>query len=164
MKQMKYKIGYCDYEGKGPVNMGEVEWSLENGCFYASGGIWNSRKGHARDYVVCGQCLDTLVEYFPTNELLKRIHAVWERWHLNDMKAGSPRQRAFLRGKEPPSGVQHYSWAIEQLTHAVLQPDAEYLHNGKPYSYGSAWLTEELPQEVVDEINSWSAERSEERR
>ena len=37
---------------------------------------------------------------------------------------------------------------------AGLQPDAEHLIDGEPYSYGSAWLHEELPDEVLDFLRS----------
>ena len=156
-KGYKYVIGKCNYEGKGEVNVAEVEWSLKDGRFSAMGGIWNTASGLRRDYLSCGQNLDKLISLFPENELLTRIHRVWKKWHLNDMIAGSPRQEDFLAGKTAPNG-DHYHWAVETLTAAGLNPDTEYLHEGKPYNYGSAWLTSELPAGVISEIESWSNE------
>jgi hypothetical protein len=36
-----------------------------------------------------------------------------------------------------------------------LQPDPNYLYNNKPYAYGSRWLKRVLPQNIIDEIESW---------
>lgn len=71
---------------------------------------------------------------------------IWGRWHLNDVRAGSPRQRDFIRGLPDKS----YEAASAALTEAGLNPDAEYLHNGAPYKFGSAWLGEEVPAEIID--------------
>lgn len=94
---------------------------------------------------------------------------IWGQWHLNDMEAGSPRQRAFLRAKkaeimktdqliqEAPHAYaikagfkDHYSMVCKWLDDAGLRIDNEYEHNGKPYKYGTAWLYEPLPEVVYD--------------
>lgn len=87
-----------------------------------------------------------------TAELIDRFFDVWDRWHLNDMRAGSPRQRAWL-AEHPVKSVypqSHYVEAGERLARVGLNPDTEYLHDGKPYTYGSAWLSEDVPQDVID--------------
>lgn len=38
---------------------------------------------------------------------------------------------------------EHHSWAKHWLTTQGLQPDPNYLRDGKPYSYGSAWVKPE---------------------
>ncbi len=80
-----------------------------------------------------------------TVRLEKRFRDVWRKWHLNDMKAGTPAQEAHLEALKA-SGVKpdsdHYRWALAVLVEAGLQPD-----NG--YSYGSKWLRQELPADVV---------------
>jgi hypothetical protein len=153
--EYKYVIGKCNYENKGLVNLAEVEWKLDGGNFSASGGIWNTSSGSRRDYVTCGQILKELLSLFPEDQLLQRIVGVWEKWHLNDLKAGSPRQEEFLSTKNAPKG-DHYEWAIQELTDAGLNPDSEYLYQDSPYKYGSAWLKAELPSSVIAEIESWS--------
>jgi len=104
----------------------------------------------------CGQVVMhawEVAQYAPgwDAEKVAEFRAVWDRWHLNDMTAGSPAQEAHLRAhpvafKYPES---HYTKACEALAAAGLNPDPAHLVNGKPYSYGSAWLREELPAEVV---------------
>lgn len=103
--------------------------------------------GNARS---CGQIemhLDAMaIELAPgwTRAKLNEFLRVWRKWHLNDMKAGTPAQTAELeKHKFPGYPKSHYDWALEVLTQAGLQPD-----NG--YSYGSAWLKVEVPNEVLD--------------
>ncbi len=86
-----------------------------------------------------------------TPELVQKLHDTWERWHLNDTRPGSPAQAAWLRENPPgQKDFDHYRWATAALEKAGLNPDPSYLHNGKPYSYGHAWLFEEVPDEVLD--------------
>jgi hypothetical protein len=108
-----------------------------------------------------------------TLESVRRFFALWDRWHLNKMRAGSPAQSKWLRdhaadweaakadrerwsrengGRGYPD---HYTWAREELTKAGLQPDHSHPVNGKPYSYGSAWLSEEVPPEVLAELEAF---------
>ena len=144
-------------EGKHRINNEEyrvtLEWSLKDGRFSASGSIDENDGGRWRNYSA-GQCLDSILEAFPNNELVQRIHKVWKKWHLNDMHAGSPAQEAYL-AKFEYSGSDHYTWAKEKLADAGLDPDPNYEHEGKPYKYGSAWLYVEIPPEVEEEILSW---------
>lgn len=109
----------------------------------------------------CGQIVDTLEHVTPSDEwshdLLARFREVWKEWHLNDMQAGSPAQRAHLKSLEgqcPGYPVSYYDWAREQLKEANLQPDPNYIHNDKPYSYGSAWLRVDVPDDVIEFLRS----------
>lgn len=154
MKRVAY-FGKVDYEGAGSNrNTVEVEVKLEDGRLSICGGIWNSRH---TDYLSCGQNLETILSLIPSDKRLQSIVRVWRRWHLNDMKAGSPRQERWLR--EHPIGAvypkSHYEEACKALAAVGLNPDTEYLHEGKPYSYGSAWLKETLPAEVIAEVENW---------
>lgn len=79
-----------------------------------------------------------------------RLADIWERWHLNDMTAGSPAQSAFLRANPITDRMNHYVKACEALAAAGLNPDPNHEHNGKPYTYGSAWLREDVPADVID--------------
>jgi hypothetical protein len=130
----------------------EVAWSLKDGRFSASGSVWKTNRS---DVFWCGQIIDDLVKLFPTHQLLQRIHATWSEWHLNDLTAGSPRQMLWLAVNPQPSD---YVTRVKALSDAGLNPDTEYMHNGQMYVYGSAWLTRELPEDVVNEILSWSKE------
>lgn len=85
-------------------------------------------------------------------ELDRAFAAIWRRWHLNHMVPGSPAQESFLREIGKVSGG--YTAARDALVVAGLEPDTGYIVDGKPYSYGSMWLREDLPDEVVDFLTS----------
>lgn len=154
--KFKYTLGYCPYDRDNSKNLAEVEWSLVDGRFSASGGIWQTNK---RDYTTCGQILEELLEFFPNDELLNRIVTVWRKWHLNDLTPGSPKQMEFLAQHEQNAPkTNYYEWAKDKLTFAYLNPDESFIYNGKEYEYGSAWLKTELPDTVVNEIESWKNE------
>lgn len=99
----------------------------------------------------CGQIQDVLKETILNGwdvAEIARLHEIWEDWHLNDMKAGTPKQMAHLkahRGEYSGYPQSHYDWAKECLTRANLQPDPE-----TGYSYGSAWLRVEVPVDVLE--------------
>lgn len=165
-KDHRWEIGKVDYNGSGRRNcMVALTWSLDNGRFSMCGEVWNPRRS---DVYSCGQNIDEIARLFPGNARVQRMAEVWRRWHLNDMKAGSPAQMAWLEanasdwaayqaGKRGIGyGGNHYVWACEALSAAGLNPDTGYLHNGSPYRYGSAWLREDLPAEVVAEVEGWS--------
>ena len=124
-----------------------------------------------------GQCQDTIRQFYPlcqpddgNLEDLLRICALWDRWHLNGMNAGTSNQRACLAaaqaqfeslrkaGKlqdvpdhaEPwqlSSDGSHYTWVQEILEAAGLLYD-------RGYKYGSAWLVEIVPVGVLLELCS----------
>jgi hypothetical protein len=72
------------------------------------------------------------------------------------MQAGSPAQTAFLEDN-PIKQRDHYTAATKALEAAELNPDPNYLHEGKPYKYGSAWLFVEVPDEVLHYLHhNWN--------
>ena len=131
------KITYCD----GKLSITGVEGPKRDGNFAGS----------------CGQ-IDmhdwNFLEYAPGFDAttVAKFREVWKKWHLNDMQAGSPRQTAWINANPLPwvYPESHYTVYRDALREAGLSPDAEYLHNGKPYSYGSAWLKVEVPAEVLE--------------
>ncbi len=116
---------------------------------------------------------------------IKQIREVWERWHLNDMNAGCVHQRALnwksCPGHYDKTGLATCSNpkppeapTTEMLQKAVkdLRQDGVALVGAgqsyrckddklsKPcpecgYRFGSAWLFEELPAEIIKQIKSW---------
>ena len=77
---------------------------------------------------------------------------VWEKYHLNDMQAGSPAQTAYLERHEIQSGQfsGYHQWASYRLRKKGLSPDPSFIHNGKPYKYGIAWLRIDVPDHAID--------------
>lgn len=151
MAEHRYVPGKVDYYGTGRANCeAELTWALQDGRFSMCAGIWRPNKS---DLETCGQCIDTVADYFPDDPKVQRMRSIWQRWHLNDMRAGSPAQEAWLRDNPIPEAEyqypkSYYVVACEKLAAAGLNPD-----NG--YSYGHAWNTEVLPEHVRAEIESW---------
>ena len=143
-----YVLGKIDYNKSGRRNCeATFEWDLRDGKFTMSANVWNPRH---TDIYAGGQCCDMVAAYFPNDKRAQRMLAIWEQWHLNHMKAGTPAQEAHLKGLKYEYGKEnHFDWAKRKLAEAGLQPD-----NG--YNYGSAWLKQEIPADVIAEIESWS--------
>ena len=76
-----------------------------------------------------------------TPAMMVELLEVWDRWHLNDMKAGTPKQEEFIR-EWKKSNKYDYNSVCKALEEAGLYIDNEY-------RYGSKWLTEEIPEEVI---------------
>ena len=158
-KEHRYVLGKVDYNKSGRRNCeAAITWSVDNGRFSMCAEIWNPRH---TDIYCGGQCVDSVAAYFPHNAKAQRMVAIWREWHLNNMKAGSSAQEAWLKAnpidpKEYAYPKSHYDVACAKLAAAGLNPDASHVRNGKPYAYGSAWLNVDLPADVLAEIESWS--------
>lgn len=122
-----------------------VEWDGKR--LSMSGVEGPERDGHA--WGSCGQIDMHPWGYVATPGIdLGRIRAVWGAWHLNDMRAGTVAQTLALR--DMPAAVypeSHYDKACAYLASKGLNPD-----NG--YAYGSRWLHEDVPADVVDFLQS----------
>jgi len=133
---------YCKVEFKdGRLSISGVEGPLESGNALGACGQIDM---HLRDE-------QSKIKLAPgwTRAKLRRFFEVWERWHLNDLKAGSQAQEDHLRANPIPKAdyaypKSHYEVALKVLTEAGLNPDAD------GYVYGSAWKREEVPADALD--------------
>jgi len=75
-------------------------------------------------------------ELFIGEQDLQTIIKIWEKWHLNSLKAGC------IHMDKPEEGKSwdHAEW--ERLTKQCPND----------YKYGSKWLVEELPENIITEI------------
>ena len=89
-----------------------------------------------------------------TPNLVRKFRDVWKRWHLNDMKAGSPKQQEAVEKWEAQGNKYEYDAVCRMLEERGLLVDESFIHNGNPYKYGTAWLKEELPDSVVSFLAS----------
>lgn len=145
----------------GELHITGVEGPKHNGnAAGASGQIvmsYRTPEGRARISPAPGWDAATIARFFD----------VWERWHLNHMKAGSPAQTAWLEANPIPADetrypASHYEVASAKLAAAGLNPDPDFLYSGPnsrpaephPYKYGEAWLREEVPADVLDFLAS----------
>lgn len=131
---------YCKIEvGDGRLSICGVEGPYSNGnCRGACGQIGADLAKHVDE-----------IEPAPgwTIDLLREFFAMWDRWHLNDMRAGSQVQEDWLRDNPIPREEyaypkSHYEVASAKLAAAGLNPDNGYL-------YGHEWKREELPASVI---------------
>ena len=149
----KFNFGKIDYNGNGKKdNLVTISIKYKNGCFSASGNIWN-RLG--TDLLSCGQNLDEIKKYssqLKNKNTFYKIYNVWKSYHLNDMTAGSPKQMDFI--KTHYKNTYDYDLVCDELAKNDLLVDKSYIHEGKPYRYGSAWLKTEIPSNIKNNINN----------
>jgi hypothetical protein len=94
-----------------------------------------------------GQCEKEIREHWGDDENVRELLTLWERWHLGGMRAGCREQEDFLRehpvkARYPDS---HFDVASNALAAAGLNPC-------RGYRYGTAWLVERAPEDVVKRV------------
>ena len=94
-----------------------------------------------------GQVVEHLTKDNPAPEFTRkdcfRLMQAWKRWHLNYMRAGTPRQEEVVRTWMDTAIDKSY-----EATCAMLEGVGLLFDNG--YKYGSAWLKEEVPEDVLE--------------
>tara|TARA_B100000900_G_C20102237_1_gene522416 strand:- start:47 stop:523 length:477 start_codon:yes stop_codon:yes gene_type:complete len=143
------KIDYCNNGKK--ENLVTIEVEYKDGCFSASGNIWN-RLG--TDILSGGQNLDDIKKYssqLKNKNTFYKIFNIWKSYHLNDMTAGSPKQMDFI--KTHYKNTYDYDLLCDELAKNDLLFDKSYIYEGKPYRYGSAWLKTKIPTNIENQIN-----------
>lgn len=101
-----------------------------------------------------------------TVEAIEWLWRAWKRWHLNDMRAGTPAQERLLRTKAASLGVGYtdspHAYASSHGYGSVFQMHQEWLKDAGivvdgDYAYGTRWLREEVPVEVLAALNALPA-------
>lgn len=92
-----------------------------------------------------GQCLDALLDITEpapgfTPSTIVDMHDTWKRWHLNGMNAGCAHQK--VRWEDSDYGRR------PSLTKTLPCPITGY-------RYGTAWLSEPLPEHIVTTVNEF---------
>lgn len=83
---------------------------------------------------------DELIPISPyTEQDLIKIASIWERWHLNDMMPGGPKQMEFIRNLPRGTTFTRMSRALESA--GLLYEDG--------IKFGAKWRREEVPDEVL---------------
>jgi hypothetical protein len=93
----------------------------------------------------CGQVYDAVRALFKDNVSIQMICDIWQRWHLNDLKAGTREQNAVIDKVFSDEHRYNYDEACE-----VLKEKNLYVDRG--YKYGSEWLVEPLPQDIINKV------------
>lgn len=128
-----------------------VKITYQDGRLSLTGVVGPKRNGDAAG--ACGQInplkLDELSEGW-TQEMVDYLNHLWDRWHLNDMRAGDQVQEDFLRrvkqaGWTPNPRDRYHSTCLLLEINGLLE------HDG--YRYGTAWKTEEVPADVLYDLH-----------
>jgi hypothetical protein len=111
--------------------------------FSVCGEVWYPNKS---DVFMCGQCIDSIWEYYgdqiKDKDLFLEIKDLWEKYHLNDMNAGTLEQTRALKGKR-----FDYTEACEYLKEKGLyEVDTEIDGRIMTYKYGHSWLYNPIPE------------------
>lgn len=102
----------------------------------------------------CGQILETLDRlafYAPgwDADSVRRFKECWERWHLNDMHAGTPAQEAAVKAwLDEDNRPYDYDRVCLMLQGKNLNPDKS--NQREAYLYGTRWLFEAVPLDVLE--------------
>lgn len=126
--------------------------------FTASGYIWNTKK---TDIYCGGQCLDTMFEFLKGNADFRKVYGWWKAYHLNGMHAGTPEQEQAIAAWKAKGNMYDYTAACDYLKGIGLY-EVEYtgkstgrMYDNEPYRYGSAWLIQDIPEDVVREMEEF---------
>lgn len=116
--------------------------------------------GPSRDCVAIGAGVKDIIGYWMNErygnrlseeweEILLRLFEVADKYHLNTLTPGSPLQEAAI---DMWKRHHEYSYdaACEYLKTLGIYEDKTYIHNGKPYKYGHAWLYTPIPEDVLE--------------
>ena len=131
---------YCRIQYKdGRLSISGVEGPRRGGDCYGSCGQIEMGLNPAEITPAPGWTLNSITAFLEA----------WRRWHLNDLRAGTPKQEEWLRAN-PVTAVypeSHFTKASDALAAAGLNPDTSV---NPPYKYGNAWLYEHVPPSVLE--------------
>ena len=88
-----------------------------------------------------GQNLDEIYRLNGDNYFFRRIYKYWKKYHLNDLRAGTQQQTKILKNCESTD----YDDRCKFLKEHDLYVD-------RGYTYGTMWLTQMIPKDVVRQI------------
>lgn len=140
-----------------PDQKAQIEWELtqgENGPEFSACGEFDGG---------AGQCLDRIGQAYPDDPQVQEIVGVWSQYHMNGTTAGLPEQEQAL-AEWRAGGGGDYTAACNHLESIGLLtvpiPEGAKALGGFPegatdYKYGTRWIYSEIPQEVIEKIESW---------
>lgn len=163
----EFEIGKMDGENYGGFKEGlpvtleiELKQKDKGETLSISGNVWKPSK---TDIVSGGQCQDAIREAlkdgslklangYKKEEVLKLLD-IWDVWHLNDMKAGCSHQRVMIQAMNHTHGEKFFY--ADNYSEVVKIPEFKKCSECG-YKYGSAWLHEPLPEDVIEFIKGFA--------
>jgi len=151
-----FHFGKIDYNGCGrkinevTINIELKKREVGKPVFTASVDIWNSKH---TDVIACGQMIDDVVnEFFPKNKIAQEIKDLWEKYHLNDLHAGTPTQMKFIE-EHKDEIVESDGWYTKELNLLKKYGMERDIYNGVEYYYGKSWVYWPISDEDLERIN-----------
>lgn len=125
------------------------------------GTVWNTKRTNC---VMGGQCLDGMYRFLKGNPKFRKVHEWWKKYHLNGMHAGTPEQEAAIAEWKADGNRYDYTAVCEMLKEIGLY-EVEFtgktvgrMYDHEPYKYGHAWIIQDIPEDVLKEIEEFIAE------
>jgi len=119
-------------------NMFNIEMNIKNGVLSMVGECGRG----------CGQIQECVN---PANDAQEKLVDIWDRWHLNDMHAGTMQQENAVDTWIKSGNVYEYDYVVAHLKSVGLYVD----HTRVPgYKYGTAWLRHELPADIENLLDT----------
>lgn len=107
----------------------------------------DGRKTFSMSGDYCGGCGQVFDDVKPANTHQKKLIAIWNKYHLNDMHAGTEEQEQALKDFKGDYEERCKFLAEKKLLEVKLK-------NGTLYKYGTGWLYNELPVQFVNELKN----------
>ena len=151
--EKKFDFGKIAFYGRRRINKVTVTVRLEDEgkgpVFSACADVWNIR---CTDIVCGGQILGELdkFKYLGGDELFRKIHRLWKKYHCNDMHLGDERQEAYLKSK----GVSVCDYEAGRLARKAAGMDKD----SDGIEYGCCWHWHPIPEEDLAEIRKLLSE------
>ena len=116
------------------------------------GNVWNLR---LTDILAGGQINNELRRWLNKDKLilsiskdkLSRILDIWDRWHLNNLNTGCEHQKKLMNEIRKEKGEDFF---YASNYDSILKIPAFNKCPECGYKYGSAWMFEPLPNEVIE--------------
>ena len=94
-------FGKIDYNNSGRKNCAVIidvrlKESEKGMTLSFMGRIWNPMMTGCYSR---GQNIDKIAKHFPNNAKVQRVKEIWGKYHLNDMRTGTPKQEQALEGR-----------------------------------------------------------------
>lgn len=101
-----------------------------------------------------GQCLDRLMKIYKEQNVfvpskIKLLTELWEKYHLNDLHAGTPEQEDYLNSIGITGFGNNYKQCCEELKKVNLY-ECEW--KGKKSYFGGSWFHWDIPAEDIEKI------------
>jgi hypothetical protein len=178
MREKEIEIGMIKYPYEHYAHRATIEITLQKKSkglvLSICGNVWN----HIHtDLIQCGQIQDTFKEalnhyemlsagdhptftkLFVNYKKLRQLLTIWDKWNLNDLNAGCIHQRIAkwdevkLDDTKPLTQDNMATWTTPDKNPKGLLTVPCTICG---YKYGTAWLLEELPQDIIQFVKEFA--------